>query len=223
MFKALFGSFLGKIASFALLVVGVLGGMSVTGDVPRVATFVSDTAVLTDPPLEQPAVALDFPTSILSKPAPPAAPAVVPTVPAEVIVEEVAPAPAPVPAPVPPSCVGQLQGLVNNLLGLVQTITTPQQAQDLLAQAGLIGESSKGCAAEAAAAGNVGLDQIGKLTEQLVGVVGQVQALPILAPPAGGAPPANPVQAVTDLVGTGLGTTLGLVNKGLGLLLSPVS
>jgi hypothetical protein len=224
MFKALFGSFIGKIATLALLVVGVLGGMSVTGDVPSLASLVSDPGVLADSSGQPPAVTLDFPTSVLAKPAPPVPAQAAPAPAAEVIIEEiVASQPVLAPPPAPPSCVAQLQGLVNNLVGVVQTITTPQQAQDVLTQAASIGESSKGCAAQAAAAGNLGLDQIGKLTEQLVGVVGQVQALPLLAPPGGVNALANPVQSVVDLTGKGLEMTLGVVNEGLGALLSPLN
>lgn len=221
MFKGLFGSLIGKITSFALLVAGLTGGMAATGELPR---FVSSTSEL--PPAVQPTsqgtVALDFPVSVLAKPEPVVAEA--PPAPAEVGQEVVVAVRAPAPAPpAPPKCVGQVQGLVTGLVNGIQAITSPEQAQAMLAQAGSIGEATQGCAVESTAAGNLGLDQLVKLTEQLVAAVGQIQALPILSGPQGPGVAANPVGALTTLVGKGLEKTLGVVNTGLDLLLSPIN
>lgn len=221
MFKGLFGSLIGKITSFALLVAGLTGGMAATGELPR---FVSSTSEL--PPAVQPTsqgtVALDFPVSVLAKPEPVVAEA--PPAPAEVVQEVVVAVRAPAPAPpAPPKCVGQVQGLVTGLVNGIQAITSPEQAQAMLAQAGSIGEATQGCAVESTAAGNLGLDQLVKLTEQLVAAVGQIQALPILSGPQGPGVAANPVGALTTLVGKGLEKTLGVVNTGLDLLLSPIN
>jgi hypothetical protein len=223
MFKVLFGSLIGKITSFALLVAGLTGGMAATGELPR---FVSSTSEL--PPAVQPTpqgnVALDFPASVLGQPEPQPVVVEAPPAPAEVVQEVVVAVRAPAPAPpAPPKCVGQVQGLVSGLVNGIQAITSPEQAQAMLAQAGSIGEATQGCAVESTAAGNLGLDQLVKLTEQLVAAVGQIQALPILSA-APGAPGAatNPLGAVTQLVGLGLEKTLGVVNTGLGLLLSPL-
>ena len=224
MFKGLFGSLIGKITSFALLVAGLTGGMAATGDLPGFVSFTSE-----NPSVFQQAspagIALDFPTSVLAQKAP--EPVIVEALPApaEVIVEVAAPVTvAALAPPAPPKCVGQIEGLVTGLVNGIQAITSPEQAQAMLAQAGSIGEATKGCAAETTAAGNLGLDQLGKVTEQLVAAVGQIQALPILSAvsPAQGAA-ANPIGALTGLVGLGLQKTLGVVNEGLGLILSPLN
>ena len=224
MFRTLFGSITGKIASLALLIAGLTGGMAATGDVSRYVSLVVDTQKAPAVPVASPppAVALDFPSSILAKPSPPPSPPEPEPAPVEVVVE--APAPTRVAAAkpaAPPPCVGQLQGLVNALTGTLQAITSPDQAQQVLAQAGTIGEASKQCSSQVAAAGNVGLNELGGLTGQLASLVQQVQALPILS--AGTDAQGNPVQAGLGLVATGLEVTLGTVNKGLELLLSPLN
>ena len=223
MFKGLFGSLIGKITFFALLVVGLTGGMAATGDLPGFVSFTSEEPSLVQP-APQGAIALDFPTSVLAQPAPEPVVVEAPPAPAEVIVEVAAPVAVAAPAPpAPPKCVGQVEGLVNGLLTGIQAITSPEQAQAMLAQAGSIGQATQGCAVESTAAGNLGLDQLVKLTEQLVTAVGQIQALPILS---GGTPvpgaATNPVGALTTLVGVGLEKTLGVVNLGLDVLFSPL-
>lgn len=223
MFKALFGSLIGKITSFALLVAGLTGGMAATGELPGFVSFTSE-----DPPVvQQPSqtgIALDFPISVLAQKAPEPIIVEAPPAPAEVIVEVAAPVAAAAPAPALPPCVGQVQGLVTGLVNGIQGITSGEQAQAMLAQAGSIAEATQGCAAQSTAAGNLGLDQLEKLTEQLIVAVGQIQALPILS---AGSPldglATNPVGTITTLVGVGLEKTLGVVNTGLGMLLSPLN
>lgn len=223
MFKGLFGSVIGKITSFALLVAGLTGGMAATGDLPRLVSSASELPAAVEPTSQGGVVALDFPSSVLAQKAPEPIAVEAPPAPAEVIVEVAAPAPRPPAPPALPKCVGQVQGLVTGLLSGIQAITSPEQAQAMLAQAGSIGQATQGCAVESTKAGNLGLDQLTKLTEQLIGAVGQIQALPILS---GGSPAqglaSNPVGALTTLVGVGLEKTLGVVNTGLGLLLSPL-
>jgi hypothetical protein len=223
MFKGLFGSVIGKITSFALLVAGLTGGMAATGDLPR---LVSSTAELPHAVQQSSpgGVALDFPISVLAKQVPQPIPAEALPAPTEIVTEIVVPAKVAAPArQAPPKCVGQVQGLVTGLVNGIQAITSPEQAQAMLAQAGSIGEATQGCAVESTAAGNLGLDQLVKLTEQLVAAVGQIQALPILSAPQGPGVAANPVGALTTLVGKGLEKTLGVVNTGLDLLLSPIN
>ncbi|MEX2551852.1 MAG: hypothetical protein WD627_02470 [Actinomycetota bacterium] len=223
MFKALFGSLIGKITSFALLVAGLTGGMAATGELPGFVSFTSENPSVQQS--SQTGIALDFPSSVLAQKAPEPVVVETPPAPAEVIVEVAAPVAAAAPAPkAPPQCVGQIQGLVTGLVNGIQGITSAEQAQAMLAQAGSIAEATQGCAAQSTAAGNLGLDQLVKLTEQLILAVGQIQALPIVS---AGSPldglATNPVGTITTLVGVGLEKTLGVVNTGLGMLLSPLN
>jgi hypothetical protein len=223
-----FGSLLGKLVAATLLLTGLAGGLWATSQLKSLAgtSFSGATQVQG---ATQPGITLDFPTSVLAKAETP--------VQSDPVVETVVvdpPAPARVSARVikasAPPCVGQIAGLVSNLMGVVPAIVTPDQAQAGLLQANAIGQATQDCAAQVGAANGLGLPQINQIAQQLAAVVAQIQALPILSATAVPGSTAPGLGTVTGIVGKGLDLTLtgvtkvtGLVGQGLGAVLSPLN
>ena len=220
MFKAVFGSVLGKFAAVALVVTGVLGGLVLTGQVSGLGSPKHYMVAAAAGSQVAPGVTLDFPTWVVQ-----------PRdleVPAEEVVEEVivvqaaqetAP-PAPVAPAVPsPQCVSDVTNALNAVVGAIPAIATAEQGQALLAHANAVGGAAANCLVEAQRVGFAGVDGVSHLVNQTGAVVAQISAIPVVAANSaqpGGQP--NLVGGVVGGVGTVVGGTLNLVGSGLGLL-----
>lgn len=235
MFRRTLKSTSGKIAGSALALIGMVGGWTLTADLGGFE-LASTGVVSAASPGYQPGVALDFPLSVLAAEQAPSGPT-------ETIIEnmgnlqmsyEVPAAVAP-PAPKPaPECVGELAATIAGLGDSVVGIVTAQQAAAALEQANVLGAATNACAQQVATLGSSGMEQLAQLGQQLNGLVGAIQALPVSPVPApsptekaaGGMD--APIEKSLEVFGDGLGVTLnvvsgitGEVGGLLGNLLSP--
>ncbi|HEX2052796.1 MAG TPA: hypothetical protein VHJ78_03585 [Actinomycetota bacterium] len=222
MLTSLFSSLFSKFSAAALLVLGAAAGLALTGAFPGVTLvgFPAPAAPVSATGGQASTVNLDFPTSVLAQAAPAALP--------EEVVEEVVvvsaprsvaprPAVAPPAGAAAPACVADVTAALGAVTAALPTVTTPEQGQVLLGQAGALGSAANVCLAEAQKVGFAGVDQ---LVNQVNAVVGQVQALPVVAAltPQQVAEAPNLAGGIVGGVGTLVGGTLNLVGQGVGLL-----
>lgn len=239
MFKPAFSSLWGKCAAAAAVVLGMGVGVILTSDLGRLVLASNPaTGTATMPSYAPPAVrVLGFPVSVLQAPESPSA-GLTETVVENVGAVEVSykvPVVA-LPPPPPPQCVGELSVTVNGLAASVAGMVSAQQAGGVLDQVNSLGVAANACAQQVSALRSAGMDQIVAVGQQLSGLVGAVQALPLLSPTSPEAsteaeaqsPAFNPVETAVGAVGEGLEMTLGLVkiatggvSDALGFVLNP--
>jgi hypothetical protein len=221
--KSFFGSLVGKFTAVALLVAGVAGGMAATGALPGFGNPSTYSVASVTSTHFAPGVDLSFPTEVIE------GHAVVPAIPEEIVEEVVviasprkvsAPAPAAPAAPAAPKCVGDITTAVGAITSVLNTLTTPEQGQVVLAQANALTAAATSCVAEAGQIGFAATDVLNGLVAQTSGLLTQVQALPIVAAltPAQVADSSNVVGGVVGGVTDVVAGTLNVVGQGLGLL-----
>lgn len=219
MFRRTLRSTSGKIAGSALALVGMVGGWTLTADLGGFE-LASTGVVSAASPGYQPGTVLDFPSAVLAVEQAPAGPT-------ETVVENMGnlqmsyevPAVVAPPAPKPaPACVGELTATVAGLGDSVVGIVTAQDAAAALEQANALGAAANACAQQVSTLGSSGMDQLAQLGQQLNGLVGTIQALPVSPAPApspteGSAGPMDaPIEKSLEVFGDGLGMTLDAVN-----------
>lgn len=237
MFKPTLKSTSGKVAGAALALVGMVGGWTLTADLGGFK-LASTGAVSAAAPGFYPGVALDFPSAVMAAEQP------VDSGSTETKVEqvgdlevsyEVPVAVAPPPPPAAPKCVDELTATVAGLRAAVEGIVTAEHAALALDQANTLGVAANACAQEVAVLGSSGMEQLAQLGGQLNGLVGTIQALPLVAPSPSPSPDGNeagetvnPLEKGFEVFGGGLEMTLdavsgitGQVGGLLGHVLSP--
>lgn len=220
MFKPTLKSTSGKVAGAALVLAGMVGGWSLTADLGSFK-LASMGVVSAAAPGFQPGVALDFPSAVMAEQPVDSGPTEtkVEQVGALEVSYEVPVAVTPPPPPAAPKCVDELTGTVAALGAAVEGIVTAEHAALALEQANALGVAANACAQEVAALGSSGMEQLAQLGGQLNGLVGTIQALPLLAPSPSPSPggdvageTVNPLEKGFEVFGGGLEMTLDVVN-----------